>query len=77
MSDIIGAAQSLVKTLNDIAGKVVGPKAAPATHAVYIHHDPETEKQTIRVAVNPGFPHDIPDTFDGYPIERVEWPKGL
>ena len=76
MSDIIGAAQSLVKTLNDIASKTVG-KSAPLTHAVYIHHDPETEKKTIRVATNPGFPHTIPNEWDGYPIERVEWPKSL
>lgn len=74
---IVGAAQSLVKNLNDFASRTVGPKAAPMTHAVYIHHDPETEKQTIRVAVNPGFPHEIPEEFMGYQIERVEWPKGL
>lgn len=76
MTDIVGAAQSLVKSLNALASKTVG-KAAPMTHSVYIHHDTETETKVICVAVNPGFPHKIPDTFEGYPIERVEWPKGL
>lgn len=74
---IIGAAQSLVKNLNDLAAKTVGPKAAPMTHSVYIHHDTEKEKQVICVAINPGFPHEIPNEFMGYPIEIVEWPKGL
>ena len=70
--DYVEAATGLVKKLN----------LPPQAHSVFIRTETTAGgdfKRTLCVSWNPGLksPPELPNEFMGYPIELVEWPKGL